>query len=178
MRIEIIEKNYRITDKTKDLIYEKLAKFDRYFEDDAVAKVTPKVIGKKGTKTVKYEMEITIFFGSNIVRAEVVSDKMSKSLDLALPKIEGQIRKYHTQLDKIKKTAFDQAALYNAKPVEEKQLVRTKTIHLNSISTKLAIEKMELADHDFYVYMDEASGMVSIVYVREDGDVGRIELVY
>ena len=178
MRIEIIEKNYRLNERTKDLIYEKLAKFDRYFEDDAVAKVTPKVIGKKGTKTVKYEMEITIFFGSNMVRAEVASDKMSKSLDLALPKIEGQIRKYRTQLDKVKKTAFDQAALFNPKETEEKQLVRTKTIHLNSISTKLAIEKMELADHDFYVYMDEASGMVSIVYIREDGDVGRIELVY
>ena len=49
MRIEIIEKNYRLNEKTKNLIYEKLAKFERYFEDDAVAKVTPKVIGKKGT---------------------------------------------------------------------------------------------------------------------------------
>jgi len=103
MRIEIIEKNYRLNEKTKNLICEKLAKFERYFEDDAVAKVTPKVIGKKGTKTVKYEIEITIFFGSNMVRAEVASDKMSKSLDLALPKIEGQIRKYRTQLDKVKR---------------------------------------------------------------------------
>ena len=123
-------------------------------------------------------MEITIFFGSNFVRAEVASDKMAKSLDLALPKIEGQIRKYRTQLDKVKKTAFDEAAVFGAKPTEERQLVRTKTIHLNSISTKLAIEKMELADHDFYVYMDEATGMVSIVYIREDGEVGRIECVY
>ena len=103
---------------------------------------------------------------------------MSKSLDLALPKIEGQIRKYRTQLDKVKKTAFDEASLFNPKDTQERQLVRTKTIHLNSIGTKLAIEKMELADHDFYVYMDEATGMVSIVYIREDGEVGRIECVY
>ena len=178
MRIEIIEKNYRLNERTKDLINEKLAKFERYFEDDAVAKVTPKVIGKKGTKTVKYEIEITIFFGSNMVRAEVASDKMSKSLDLALPKIEGQIRKYRTQLDKIKKSAFDEAELYASTIPEEKQLVRTKTIHLNSIDTKTAIEKMELADRDFYVYMDSDSGMVSLVYNREDGEVGRIELVY
>ena len=37
MRIEIIEKNYRLNEKTKNLICEKLAKFERYFEDDAVA---------------------------------------------------------------------------------------------------------------------------------------------
>ena len=29
MRIEIIEKNYRLNEKTKNLVYEKLAKFER-----------------------------------------------------------------------------------------------------------------------------------------------------
>ena len=178
MRIEIISKNYKKGEKLDNIINEKLSKFERYFEDDAVAKVTLKQIGKEDSKTVKYEMEIAVFFGTNVVRSAVISDNMYKNIDLALPKIEGQIRKYRTQLDKVKKTAFDEASLFNPKETEEKQLVRTKTIHLNSISTKLAIEKMELADHDFYVYMDEASGMVSIVYIREDGDVGRIELVY
>ncbi len=178
MRIEIISKSYKKGEKLDGIIKDKLSKLDRYFEDEANVKVSLKQIGKEGTKTVKYGMEITIFYGSNFVRSEVISDNMYKNIDLALPKLEGQIRKYKTRLDKLKKEAFDESALYASTIPEEKQLVRTKTIHLNSISTKEAIEKMAMTDHDFYVYMDEASGMVSIVYNREDGEVGRIELVY
>ena len=114
-----------------------------------------------------------------MVRSEVSADEMQKNIDIALPKIEGQIRKYRTKLDKLKRGAFDESALYaSTLGDKEKHLVRTKTIHLNSITTAQAIEKMELADHDFYVYMDADSGMVSLVYCREDGEVGRIELVY
>ena len=179
MRIEIITKNYTMSDWMKNLIEEKLSKFDKYFDDDAVAKVALKTIGKEGSKNFKYGMEVTIFFGSNMVRSEVSADEMQKNIDIALPKIEGQIRKYRTKLDKLKRGAFDESTLYaSTLGDKEKQLVRTKTIHLNSITTAQAIEKMELADHDFYVYMDADSGMVSLVYCREDGEVGRIELVY
>lgn len=178
MRLEFLTKNYTMSDKLKALIEDKMEKFSRYFEDDAVAKVVLKQIGQDG-KNAKYQMEITINFAGNMVRSEVISEEMWKNIDLALPKIEGQIRKYRTKLGKLKKNAFDESALY-ASTIEpkEKQLVRTKTIHLNPITTEVAIEKMALADHDFYVYKDEATGMVSIVYCREDGDVGRIELVY
>lgn len=174
MKIEFVTKGYTLHDDLKTLIEDKMKKFGRYFNDDATAKVSLKSIGKD-----KYGMEITIFFGSNMVRSEVVSDRMNKNIDLALPKIEGQIRKYRTQLANLKKATLEEEALYpTASAPKDQQLVRTKTIHLNPITTELAIEKMALADHDFYVYKDEATGMVSIVYCREDGDVGRIELVY
>ena len=89
MRIEIISKNYKKGEKLDNIINEKLSKFERYFEDDAVAKVTLKQIGKEDSKTVKYEMEIAVFFGTNVVRSAVISDNMYKNIDLALPKIEG-----------------------------------------------------------------------------------------
>ena len=46
-------------------------------------------------------MEITVNFGGGkIMRAEVVSDNMYDNIDLVLPKLERQVRKYRTKLGK------------------------------------------------------------------------------
>ena len=72
MRLEIISRNYKVSDHLKEIIEKKVDKFSRYFEDDAVVKIALKQIGKD-----KYGMEVTVFFaGNNLVRSEVVSDNM------------------------------------------------------------------------------------------------------
>ena len=36
--------------------------------------------------------------------------------------------------------------------------------------------QMELSSHDFYIYTDEDTGRISVVYLRNDGDYGVIEV--
>ncbi|MEG1536380.1 MAG: ribosome-associated translation inhibitor RaiA, partial [Clostridia bacterium] len=84
MRIEIIAKNYKVTDHLREIIDKKMEKFSRYFDDDAVAKFTLKQVTKE-----QYALEITINFSGAIVRSEVTSDNMYNNIDVALPKIEG-----------------------------------------------------------------------------------------
>jgi hypothetical protein len=33
-----------------------------------------------------------------------------------------------------------------------------------------AIDQLEIVDHDFYIYLDDDSGHVQVVYKRKDGD--------
>lgn len=176
MRIELIARNYRIPDRLKEIIDKKMEKFSRYFDDDATAKITLRQVGKDGKE--KYIMEITIYFDGNMVRSEVSSDNMFNNIDVALPKIEGQIRKHRTKLGKMKKAAYDQASLYEIDETPKKELVRTKTFSLKKITVKDAIEEMELVDHDFFAFVNDDNGMVNIVYRRSDGNVGLIDLVY
>lgn len=176
MRIEIIARNYKVSDHLRDVIDKKMEKFSRYFEDDAVAKITMRQVGKDGKE--RYIMEITVYFGSHMVRSEVSSDNMFNNIDLALPKIEGQIRKHRTKLDKMKKSAFEETALYAVPESAAKELVRTKTFALKKIGVQEAIDEMELVDHDLFAFVNEANGMVNIVYRRGDGNVGLIDLVY
>lgn len=176
MRIEINARNYRVSDRLREIIDKKMEKFSRYFEDDAKAVITLREVGKD-----KYAMEITIFFGGNMVRSEVVSDNMYNNIDIALPKIEGQIRKHRTKLGKkIKQTAIDEASIYAPQPVQEKkrELVRTKTLDLKKISVEEALEEMELVDHDFYIFLNEKTGKVNVVYRRTDGNAGLLDLTY
>ena len=173
MRVEIVAKNYKVRDHIKDIINDKLEKFSRYFDDEALAKIMLKQDGKD-----KYVMEITIFFGGNIVRSEVMSDNMYNNIDIALPKIEGQIRKHRTKLDRMRKSALEADSLYELPKAKEKELVKTKSFELKKISVEEAIAEMELVDHDFFAFVNEANGMVNIVYRRADGNVGMIDLVY
>ena len=38
-----------------------------------------------------------------------------------------------------------------------------------------AIEEMELVGHEFYVFLNRATGNVSVLYTRRDGNYGLIE---
>jgi putative sigma-54 modulation protein len=42
------------------------------------------------------------------------------------------------------------------------------------MSTDEAILQMNLLGHDFYVYVNDASGLVNVVYKRKDGNYGNI----
>ena len=176
MKLEIISKNYKASDHLKNVIEAKVEKFARYFEDDATMKVALKQIGKD-----KYGMEVTVFFaGNNIVRSEVISDNMYSNIDLALPKREGQIRKYRTKLGKkIKQSAFEEAPAPQEKAeVPADKIVRTKTFSLHKMTVEEAIAEMDLVDHTFFVFLNGETGMVNVVYRREDGGCGLLDLVY
>lgn len=174
MRIEIIAKNYKLTEHLKDIIDQKMEKFSRYFEDDAVAKIFLKETGGKD----KFVMEITIFFGNNMVRSEVASDNMFNNIDVALPKIEGQIRKYRTKLSKLRKSALDEGSMYPQAEQKKMEIIRTKTMALKKIDLEEAVENMELVDHDFYIFLNNETGKVNVLYKRKAGNLGCIELDY
>ena len=171
MKIEIIARNYKLTDNLEEIINKKMEKFSRYFEDDAVAKIFLKETGKE-----RFVMEITIFFGNNMVRSEVASENMYKNIDLALPKIEGQIRKYRTKLSKLKKSALEGETLYPQSEPAPMQVIRTKSMALKKIDLEEAVEDMELVDHDFYIFLNNTTGKVNVLYKRKVGNLGCIEV--
>jgi putative sigma-54 modulation protein len=54
--------------------------------------------------------------------------------------------------------------------------VRRKTFDLDLMDPTDAVTRMQLLDHDFYLFMNLDSGKPSVVYMREDGDAGLIEI--
>ena len=57
----------------------------------------------------------------------------------------------------------------------EKQVVRSKAFELTPMTVEDAIEEMELVGHEFYVFLNRATGNVSVLYTRRDGNYGLIE---
>lgn len=178
MRIEIIGKNYKPSEKLKEIIEKKLEKFARYFEEDAIAKVVLKEFNID-----KYAMEITINFnGGRIMRAEITTSNIYEAIDIVIPKLERQVRKYKTKVGKkIKEGALEdllQEGEAEFVPEPDLALIRTKLTNLKTMSVKDAIDEMEFLDHAFYVFVNEANHLVNIVYHRDAGGVGLLDLIY
>ena len=95
MRIDYQSKNYKAKESLKEVIDKKIQRLDKYFDEDVTVKVM-----MRESKNIE-TMELTIFLGSTVLRAEVsgeVGQTMYDLIDIVIPKLEKQIKKHHTIL--------------------------------------------------------------------------------
>lgn len=174
MKITLRGKNIEITEAIEEKVGEKLSKLDKYFI------VSENVEAKVLVRTYPYgqKIEVTIPTEYVLLRAEVVDQDLYNAIDLVIDKLEGQIRKYKTRLNrksKDNKLAFNLASIEPLDDEEEDVLVKTKTITPKPMDMEEAIMQMELIGHSFFAYRDTETDAISIVYRRNDGDYGLIE---
>ena len=174
MKITLRGKNIEITEAIEEKVSEKLSKLDKYFI------VSENVEAKVLVRTYPYgqKIEVTIPTEYVLLRAEVVDQDLYNAIDLVIDKLEGQIRKYKTRLNrksKDNKLAFNLPSIEPLEDEEEDVLVKTKTITPKPMDMEEAIMQMELIGHSFFVYRDTETDAISIVYRRNDGDYGLIE---
>ena len=173
MKIEITQRNYVAKEKLLDLIEKKIQKFEKYLDSNASAKV---VLTKSGSLE-RYKMEITIKSRDLFVRSEVETDNMYANLDLCLAKIERQIVRISGKVkDSVKNVDPMDMLFYDAVPeIKPAAIVKRKEFELDVLSEDDAMDKLELLGNDFYIYKDENSGNVNVLYKREDGNYGLIK---
>jgi len=177
MKVDIVQKNYELNDRLKEIILKKTRKLSKYFGDDTVVKVM-----LKREKDI-YKMEITAMFNRSFIRAEVSGENMYDNIDILLPKIEKQIIKNKEKLrGKLRENAFkDRDYIYTqcemqSEPAEGKpKIVKHKSFLVYPLSVGDAIDEMSMLDHDFYVFINKDTDKVQIVYRRHDGDIGLLE---
>ena len=171
MNITYIGRQVTVYDDMKQMVEKKLAKFDRYFPENADAAVTFRKIRDMEC------MEITISVGSTLFRAEEQADKYATALVRCVDIIEGQIRKNKTRLAKQMRTAFvsPEPAPGEASVAEEGPFhIRTTRFTLKPMTVEEAILQMNLLAHTFYMFLDADTNETCVVYKRADGDYGVI----
>ena len=176
MKCKIIGKNVAVTDSIKSAIEEKLRRMDKYFiiNEDITANVLIR------TYKTKQKIEITIFTKMMDFRVEVSEDDLYAAIDLAVDKLEGQMRKLKTKLEKRhNKDGIGRSIIYSEieEPynISEDEIVKTKTYNLKPITMEEAIIEMEAIGHDFYLYLDTDDEKVSVLYKRKEGGYGLIQ---
>lgn len=173
MRFEIVGKNIEVTEAMREKIEAKLSALDKYLiiDDETIARVVARVYPNS------QKIEVTIPSKVGLLRTEVVDEDFYVAVDLAIDKLEDQIRRQKTRLSRRHKehlaTAFvEEAELEEA---ESEIPVKTKTIVADKMDLEEAIMQMELSGHNFYIYTDEEDGKIAVVYRRSSGGYGLIE---
>ena len=95
MKFVYIGKGMDVSDSLKARVEKKLQKLERYFQDDVEAQI--RLSQERGNRNIA---EITISVGSVILRAEEISSDMYLSIDRAVDKLNRQIRRHRTKLEK------------------------------------------------------------------------------
>ena len=170
MKIELVAKNYQVNEKIDGVITKKVAKLDKYFEDDAKCRIYLK---KENARTCKLEMEVN--YKNNMIRAQAYADNFYDAIDMVIPKLEKQIYKYRSKFEKqLKQSAFKEA-IFNEEDLRPLKLVKTKKFKLQPMDLAEAMEEFEMLGHTFYVFLDKASMQVKVLYLRDDGNLGLID---
>lgn len=177
MKYQIIGKNIEVTEGISSALQSKLSKMDKYFliKDDVECRCVV------SAHNLAQKVEVTIFLPSMPLRAEVSDPDLYAAIDLAVDKLEGQMRKIKTRMDRSNNKlslgkAIDFDLVESEKEQSEKDvIVRAKSYYLQAMSIEEAITRMEALGHPFFMYLDEEDDRISTVYVRNDGGYGVIQ---
>lgn len=130
------------------------------------------------------KVEVTIFTKEMTFRAEVRDNDLYAAVDLAVDKLEDQMRRLKTRMSRDKDAgkelglgksiAFENLVDEELED-EEAEIVRTKSIYLKPMTLDEAITRMEALGHSFFLYLDADDDRVGVVYKRMDGGYGVLE---
>ncbi|GGF91356.1 ribosome hibernation-promoting factor, HPF/YfiA family [Paenibacillus abyssi] len=180
MKYNIRGQNIQVTDALRDYVEKKLSRLDRYFEEPLTSEVHVTLSVTKN----KHGVEVTIPLQGVMLRAEEKNDDMYASIDLVVDKLERQIRKYKTKLNRkfrqegsLKSLIKEEGGAVRVLEEEEDELevVRTKRFTLKPMDVEEAILQMNMVGHTFFVFSNAETKEVNVVYKRSDGKYGLIE---
>ena len=105
---------------------------------------------------------------------------MYRSIDFVSEKLERQIRKYKTRVNRKSREKglhdfFVEEPAEEEKKPSEFNIVRNKRVSLKPMDPEEAILQMDMLEHDFFVFQDAETNGTSVVYRRNDGRYGLIE---
>lgn len=171
MNITIVGRKCTPRESFKVHAEKKLQKVEKFFGEDAAAKITATV--EKNIKIV----EITLQKGGFLFRAQERSQDLEDALDACADSLIRQIRKNKTKLERrLREVSFDE--VFNTPAEAEEQdfdVVRTKSVALKPQTTEEAILQMNMLGHTFYMFRNAESEEINVVYKRKDGGYSVLE---
>ncbi|GIN70787.1 ribosomal subunit interface protein [Bacillus sp. J14TS2] len=181
LKYNIRGENINLTDAIRDHIEKKVGKLERYFNEIPEANVH---VNLKVNPNKKAKVEITIPLPQLVLRAEEEHDDMYAAVDLIVDKLERQIRKHKTKVNRKFRDQGSAKEFFkmngNGLPVndeveDELQIVRTKQFSLKPMDSEEAVLQMNMLGHSFFIFTDAETNATNIVYRRKDGKYGLIE---
>lgn len=170
MNIIIRGKHIEVTDALKSYVTRRVSKLEKFSDDFMDVQVT--LLVERG----RHRVEVTAPIHGIILRGEEETGDMYASIDLVLDKLERQIEKYRTRINKRIRTKVIKEQEPEAFEVEEEHdLVRIKKFPAKPMSVDEALMQMNLIGHNFYVFRNDKTQEMNVVYKRKYGDYGLLE---
>lgn len=186
MQIQIFDRHISLSDSQTDYIREKifhLADLSERVDDESTQVRVDVESNRLKTSNKNITVQVTMFVPHAVIRAEVYATTVEEGIDLVVEKLRKQIERY-----KSKKNRRDNSGKWIPASTIESSLAQEtgNTVHtiakrktfvdLNPMHEEEAIEQLELLGHDFYAFINSGTNQFNVVYKREDGSYGLLDM--
>ena len=190
MDIVVVGKHGVVDARLRALTIEKVERVNKFASDVRRIEVD---YAQRPTRRAEdsHTCEILVHVRQHLVKGTAPATEYAIALDRALDKVEQQMRRLHerrvgrrngTRARDGAHAAADAAetgadvSLADADDDDESRtVVKTKQFDVKPMDLEEALLQMELLGHDFFLFTNTGSGVVSVVYRRRDGRLGLIE---
>lgn len=169
---QLIGRNIEITDAMRSYAEDKLSKLDRISEQILDARVVMSYDDRFGGQPAKVEVQINLPNG--VIRAEERGLDSYAAVDLVVDKLDRQLKRFKGRMLARRGDSPPPPQVEDDTP-REPALVRTKRHVLRPMGAEDAAVEMEALGHDFFVFRNIDTDLISVIYRRHDGDYGLIE---
>ncbi len=181
MQMNITFRHVDPIDSLKHYAQEKVERVNKYLERAPEAHVVLSV------ERHLHHADITIHSGRYVLRGKERSEDMYASIDLAMDKIERQLKRYkekikhhhgkdrvHHREDYVRHSVLEFKDLDHVDPPAH-NIIRKHEFLTHPMAVEEAAMKMDLLNNDFYVFTNSTTNEMNVLYRRKDGHLGLIE---
>ncbi len=170
---QLTGRNLEVSEAMRSYAEDKLGKLERFSDQIVDAKVVMSYSSNANSaEPAKVEVQLNVAGG--MVRAEETGQDSYAAIDKVVDKLERQLKRF--------KGRFIARRNESAPPVPEPEpeqhspsVVRTKRHVLRPMTPEDAAMQMEALGHNFFMFHNLDTDLVSVIYLRHDGDYGLLE---
>ncbi len=183
MEVTVSGRHTTVSETLRQQAVDKIGRLDRYLSGMDWAEVH---FWEENPRSGKIEFcEVTMEGHGHHIRTKVSAPDGFTAIDLAVDKLERQLRKLKTRIKnrthkrervQIEPDLVPESLLPDEHPEPVYNIVKTKRFDITSMDAESAALQMDLLNHDFYVFVNSETEKAAVVYRRDDGDVGLIDM--
>ena len=156
----------------------KLEKLTRHFDHILQARMelgTEKNKSLESMKVAELTVHVTGRTG-NILKAVQSAEHMNEAVDLVIDKMDRQIRQHKEKLKEHRRSKPAVTTPASANPaVRPNGVARIKRFKMRPMSEDQARDQMAELGHAFFLFLNEDSQELNLLYRRHDGSLGLLE---
>ena len=187
MKVVIQGKNVEITEAIRDYTRQKIGKAVNHFET-LVTEVDVKLsVHRCARNQDRQTAEVTTYAKGIVIRAVEKHEDLYSSIDLVSDKITRQLKRYKEKQQRVNvepdarsrdtlDIPLNPTAIINEHhPVLPPKVVKNKFFGMSPMSVEAALEQLQLIGHDFYMFQNQSTGEINVIYERNHGGYGLIQ---
>ena len=181
-QVTIHTRNMNLRDTTEDYVNKKVVKFSRHLPiiDDIRVDLSHEKTARDAND--RNSAQITLMGKKLLLRVEERSSDMMAAIDMAVEKMDRQIRRYkgknwNKKHHGVLPDEFLDLPDFDEEEEEfEPEIVRRKEFALYPMDEMEALEQMKMLGHEnFFIFYNANTSSVNVLYKRRNGTYGLIE---